>query len=293
MCHIGAVHLEVCFNSGTSTDTPDAPAPTPLSCSRMVLQSEYALSTSAWWVKTRDAMEQNVVLVQCITTYWEDLEKNQYPYSSLDSRHASLLVLSFWYISWVIASKLLRTAACSVSGTIIHITSKKPSSSIERPLTYLRIALMILVPLEGIISWCIVALKAQQGGLTPTDMDPWLYHDIQVQVGRLMSNTSQLIRNVTTNGAESWTNIQFKYDGGKIIDPSQVVRGNINVWELYSGWIWEENGLTLETKCSQTQHELLQWHSTKAKRKGTDMAKEQCRKRKYSKIDDTVAAHKA
>ena len=45
-------------------------------------------------------------------------------------------------------------------------------------------------------------LEARQGGLTPTEMDPRLYHDIQVQLSRLVSKAAQLIGNKTTNLAE-------------------------------------------------------------------------------------------
>ena len=66
-----------------------------------------------------------------------------------------------------------------------------------------------------------VELEARQGGLTPTNIDPRLYHDIQVLVSRLVSKASQLIGNETTNLAESWMHIRSKFDGGKVINRSQ------------------------------------------------------------------------
>ena len=39
----------------------------------------------------------------------------------------------------------------------------------------------------------------QRGGLTLTNIDPRLYHDIQVQLSRLIGKAEQLIGNVTTN----------------------------------------------------------------------------------------------
>ncbi len=43
----------------------------------------------------------------------------------------------------------------------------------------------------------------QRGGLTPTNIDPRLYHDIQVQLNRLIGKAEKLIGNVTTYLAES------------------------------------------------------------------------------------------
>ena len=55
-----------------------------------------------------------------------------------------------------------------------------------------------------------VELEARQGGPTPTNIDPRLYHDIQVLVSRLVSKASQLIGNETTNLAESRMHIRSK-----------------------------------------------------------------------------------
>ena len=63
--------------------------------------------------------------------------------------------------------------------------------------------------------------KARRGGLTPTDIDQRLYHDIQVELSRLIGKADQLIGNVTTNLAESRMHIRMKFDGGKVINRSQ------------------------------------------------------------------------
>ncbi len=57
--------------------------------------------------------------------------------------------------------------------------------------------------------------EARQGGLTPISIDPRLYHDIQVQLSRLIGKADQLIGNVTTNLAESWMHVRTKFDGGE------------------------------------------------------------------------------
>ncbi len=61
----------------------------------------------------------------------------------------------------------------------------------------------------------------QWDGLTPTNIDPRLYHDIQVQPSRLIGKAEQLIGNVTTYLAESWMHIRTKFDGGKVINRCQ------------------------------------------------------------------------
>lgn len=62
---------------------------------------------------------------------------------------------------------------------------------------------------------------ALRGGQIATNIDPKLYHDIQVILSRLVAKASQLVENVTTNLAESWMHIRSKYDGGKVINRSQ------------------------------------------------------------------------
>ncbi len=54
-----------------------------------------------------------------------------------------------------------------------------------------------------------------QGELTAIEINPKMYHDIQVILSRLVAKAEQLIDNVTTNLAESWMHVRTKYDGGK------------------------------------------------------------------------------
>ena len=55
----------------------------------------------------------------------------------------------------------------------------------------------------------------RQGGLTPTEVNPKLYHDVQTALSRLVGKTTQLIGNCTTNLAECWMHIGTKFDGGQ------------------------------------------------------------------------------
>ncbi len=57
--------------------------------------------------------------------------------------------------------------------------------------------------------------ESLRGGQVATDINPKLYHDIQVVLSRLISKAEQLIDNVTTNLAESWMHIRSKFDGEK------------------------------------------------------------------------------
>ena len=67
----------------------------------------------------------------------------------------------------------------------------------------------------------------RQGGLTPTEVNPKLYHDVQTALSRLVGKAAQLIGNCTTNLAECWMHIRAKFDGGKVINRSQS-----GSWEL-------------------------------------------------------------
>ena len=60
-----------------------------------------------------------------------------------------------------------------------------------------------------------------RGGEIATNIDPRMYHDIQLVLGRLVAKAEQLIDNVTTNLAESWMHVRTKFDGGKVINRSQ------------------------------------------------------------------------
>lgn len=51
--------------------------------------------------------------------------------------------------------------------------------------------------------------------------DPHLMHDIQIIVGCLVAKADKLIQNSTTNIAENWMQIRYKFDGGKYVKCSQ------------------------------------------------------------------------
>ncbi len=63
--------------------------------------------------------------------------------------------------------------------------------------------------------------EARRGGLTRTEIDSKMLHDISSVVGRLVAKANQLIGNHTTNLAECWMHIRTKFDGGKVINRSQ------------------------------------------------------------------------
>ncbi len=63
--------------------------------------------------------------------------------------------------------------------------------------------------------------EARRGGLTRTEIDSKMLHDISSVVGRLVAKANQLIGNYTTNLAECWMHIRTKFDGGKVINRSQ------------------------------------------------------------------------
>ncbi len=79
----------------------------------------------------------------------------------------------------------------------------------------------------------MVRLEARQGGHTSTNVDPRLYHDIQVQLNRLVSKASQLIGNETT---ECWMLLNLTV-GRSSIDHRVAL-----AWEQGLGRTLEENG---------------------------------------------------
>ncbi len=125
----------------------------------------------------------------------------------------------------------------------------------------------------------------QRGGLTLTNIDPRLYHDIQVQLSRLIGKAEQLIGNVTTNLAESWTHIRTKFDGGKVNNRCQS-----GTWEhrcmgaglrQNMGREWSLHALKDMTKSSPNQvfinaiERSAKILANDQKRKATEAVKEQ------------------
>ena len=146
-------------------------------------------------------------------------------------------------------------------------------------------------------------LEARQGGITPTSINPQLLYDIQVQLNRLIEKADQLIENVTTNLAECWMHIRTKFDGGKVINRCQS-----GSWEhrcmgaglqQNSGRVWGPQIWRHMTKSSpnkvfvNTAERSAERVLKDRKRKETDKAKEQRRKSKYSKLDNTSIARQA
>ena len=144
--------------------------------------------------------------------------------------------------------------------------------------------------------------EEQESQAKPIPISKKLMHDIQIILSRLVAKAPQLIGNFTTNLAESWMHVRTKFDGGKVINRSQS-----GSWEHRCmgaglkhnlGLPW---GPTMYT-CLTSKENLL--YKTTAelsariairdrKRKSTDLAKENRRKNKYSKTDNSISARKA
>ncbi len=77
-------------------------------------------------------------------------------------------------------------------------------------------------------------------------IDPRLYHDIQVQLNRLIGKAEQLIGNVTTYLAESIS--EPSLTGGKLLTGVRVEHGNTNAWELDYVRTWVGNGVFMHGK---------------------------------------------
>ena len=142
-----------------------------------------------------------------------------------------------------------------------------------------------------------------RGGQIATDINPKLYHDLQVILSRLVAKASQLIDNVTTNLAESWMHMRSKYDGGKVINRSQS-----GSWEhrcMGAGlqqnegkeWgprLWKEMTNRSPSKVfSHAVQQSAKKASYEKKRKATERVKKQRRMRKYLRKNETAQARKA
>ena len=142
--------------------------------------------------------------------------------------------------------------------------------------------------------------EARQGGLTLTEVDPKMLHDIYTMVSRLVGKANQLLGNHTTNLAECWMHIRAKFDGGKVINRSQS-----GSWEhrcmgagLRQNMGMEWGPQTWKSMTSTSPNKTFSTTAAKRvekdrKRKATDKAKESRRRSKYIRIDDTAAARSA
>ncbi len=133
-----------------------------------------------------------------------------------------------------------------------------------------------------------VELGARQGGLTPTNVNQRLYHDIQVQLNRLVSKAPQLIGNETTNLAEYWMHMRMKFNGGKVINQSQsgswehrCMEAGLqqNLGRKWGPQTWEQmTGCSSNKVFSDTAERSAKTVDQDRKRKATDEAKQQRRK---------------
>ena len=149
----------------------------------------------------------------------------------------------------------------------------------------------------------LVEKEARQGGLTLTEVDPKMLHNITTKLSRLVVKSMQLIGNYTTNLAECWMHILAKFDGGKVINRLQS-----GSWELRCMGVWFHHNLGAEWGpqawkvmthyfpnkiFSTVANNAVKKAEDNMKRKATDKAKEGRQKRKYTRMDDTAAAHSA
>ncbi len=147
-----------------------------------------------------------------------------------------------------------------------------------------------------------VEQEVRQGGSEPIEVNPKLFHDVQVALSRLVGKADQLLGNCTTNLAECWMHIRTKFDGGKVINRSQS-----GSWEgrcmgaglqqnLGKDWgpkVWKQMAGASPNKVYEKVAECSMNRVGKdRKRKATEEAKESRRKSKYARTDDTTAARR-
>lgn len=122
-------------------------------------------------------------------------------------------------------------------------------------------------------------------------------------VSRLVEKAPQLIGNLTTNLAEAWMHIRCKFDGGKVINRSQSGSWQYrcmgaglqqNLGKTWGPQVWEE---MTKTKANQIFIDVSQSFSDKTakdrKRKATERAKQNRRKSKYTRTDNSQKARRA
>ena len=127
-----------------------------------------------------------------------------------------------------------------------------------------------------------------------------LMYDIRMLVSRLVEEAPQLLRNFTTNLAESWMHIRSKFDGGKVINRSQsgswrnhCMGAGLqqNLGKAWGPTVWSEMTTSTPNRIfvdvANTMHK--QAESTR-KRKSTDKSKENWRKNKYARTENRVTA---
>ena len=106
-----------------------------------------------------------------------------------------------------------------------------------------------------------VEREIRQGGLTPQNVDPRMFHDIQVILVSGSWENRCMGAGLRQNlGPEVWTKVTHTSPNKVFTDVTQSTANRV---------------------------------ATDRKRKATDTAKEQRRESKYTKLDDTPAAHRA
>lgn len=145
--------------------------------------------------------------------------------------------------------------------------------------------------------------EIRQGGIEPVEVDPKLFHDVQVALSRLVGKADQLLGNCTTNLAECWMHIRTKFDGGKVINRSQS-----GSWEgrcmgaglqqnLGKDWgpkVWRQmSGESPNKIFTDVMDSSVKRVERDRKRKATEKAKESRRRSKYARTDDSIAARRA
>ncbi len=148
-----------------------------------------------------------------------------------------------------------------------------------------------------------VEQEVRHGGIEPVEVDPKLFHDVQVALSRLVGKAHQLLGNSTTNLAECWMHIRTKYDGGKVINRSQS-----GSWEgrcmgaglqqnLGKDWgpkVWEQmSGESPNNIFTRVMDVSVKRVERDRKRKATEKAQESRRRSKYARTDDSFAARRA
>ena len=142
-----------------------------------------------------------------------------------------------------------------------------------------------------------------RGGKVAIDIDPRLYHDIQLILSRVVSKAEQLADNVTTNLAEAWMHIRAKFDGGKVINRSQsgswehrCMGAGLqqNVGKEWGPALWKEMTNSSPSKVfTDAAQRSARKASSEKKRKATDTVQQQRRLRKCSRNSESARARKA
>ncbi len=142
-----------------------------------------------------------------------------------------------------------------------------------------------------------------RGGQVGIDVNPALYHDIQVILSRLVAKTNQLIDNVTTNFAESWMHIRAKFDRGKVINRCQsgswehrCMKAGLqqNIGRKWGPGVWKKMTCSSPNKVftNAAEHSAKK-ASKEKKRKASEEVKQKRRKSKYSRTGESLEAQKA